>query len=129
MLRDVRRDWVSPERARADYGVVIENDGVDADATAALRAEMARRRPEPGFYDYGPAREAFVAVWTEANYDALTECLASLPVHWRFYAKHRIFAAIDAMPEGPERTDGTAVRRLHAEMLAEFPELRRLAAE
>ena len=129
VLRDFARGYVSAERARADYGVVIEDAGIDADATAALRAEMAGGGAEQGFYDYGPARDAFEAVWTDANYDALTECLDSLPVHWRFYAKHRIFAAIDRMPGGPERTDGSAVRRLHAEMLAEFPELRRVAAE
>jgi N-methylhydantoinase B len=129
VLRDVRRDWVSPERARADYGVVIEHDAVDAEATAALRAELAHDRPERGFYDVGPARERFEAVWTDANYDALTECLAALPVHWRFYAKHRIFAGIEAMQDMPERTDGVGVRRLYAEMLAEFPELRQHAAE
>jgi N-methylhydantoinase B len=129
VLRDVRRDWISPERARADYGVVIENGAVDAGATAALRAALGRDGREGGFYDFGPEREAFEAVWTDANYDALTECLAALPVHWRFYAKHRIFAGIEAMQDGPERTDGAGVRRLHAEMLAEFPRLARHAAE
>ena len=42
VLVDVRSGFVSLERARRDYGVVIGDDGtVDEDATAALRKEMA----------------------------------------------------------------------------------------
>ena len=44
-----------------------------------------------GFYGFNMARTAFEQVWTQANYDALTEVLSSLPVHWRFFVKHKIF--------------------------------------
>ncbi|MEO0823294.1 MAG: hydantoinase B/oxoprolinase family protein [Pseudomonadota bacterium] len=124
VLRDVRRGWVSTKRARADYGVVIVKDAVDVTATLALRAEHAASPAANSFYRYGPARDSFEQVWTEANYDALTEGLAALPVTWRFYAKHRVFAAIDAMDSRlPERIDGSAVRRVLADLVAEFPEL------
>jgi N-methylhydantoinase B len=36
----------------------------------------------------------FEAVWTLARYDALTRILATVPVTWRFFVKHRVFAAI-----------------------------------
>ncbi|HKK36953.1 MAG TPA: hydantoinase B/oxoprolinase family protein [Paracoccaceae bacterium] len=124
VLLDLRRGWVSVEAARAQYGVVIEGGAVDAAATEALRAEMAKAPRTEGFYDLGPTREAYEAVWTEANYDALTETLAALPVPWRFYAKHRAFRMVEAMdPDDPARIDGSAVRRMHAELLAEFPDL------
>jgi N-methylhydantoinase B len=43
--RDVRGGYVSPERARAGYGVVLRADGeVDAAATAAERARLAAAR-------------------------------------------------------------------------------------
>lgn len=129
VLLDHRRGWVSPEHARNRYGVVLLDGAVDVDATQELRAGMADPRHEAGFYDLGPYREAFEAVWTEANYDALTDCLASLPVHWRFYAKHRIFAAIDAL-DGASRTgDGSEVRSAFDALVAEFPQLNLAAAE
>ena len=127
VLKDFRRGWVSAGHAREAYGVVLEDGAVDARATAVLRVELAAKHPANGFYDLGPERTAFEAVWTEANYDALTECLASLPVHWRFYAKHRIFAALDEM-EAPS-TDGGDVRAAFEALLDEFPQLLPAAAE
>ena len=120
-----------PSRRRADYGVV---DRATARSTTRRPPRCAPRWRATGRRTastiYGPAREAFEAVWTDANYDALTECLASAA---------GALALLRQAPDlrrhrrrcrtAPERTDGTAVRRLHAEMLAEFPELRRLAAE
>jgi len=46
VARDVARGLVSPETARAEYGVVLGPDGLtpDAAATVALRREMAARR-------------------------------------------------------------------------------------
>ncbi|HUF87510.1 MAG TPA: hydantoinase B/oxoprolinase family protein [Thermohalobaculum sp.] len=129
VLLDWRRGWVTPEHARAAYGLAIEGGAVDAQATGALRAQMAEGRGETGFYHLGPYREAFEAVWTEANYDALTACLARLPVHWRFYAKHRIFAAIDALDPATRKGDGSEVRGAFEALVAEFPQLAPAAAE
>lgn len=46
VLRDVRNELLSPERARADYGVVLDTAAwtVDAAATERLREEIRRRR-------------------------------------------------------------------------------------
>jgi N-methylhydantoinase B len=129
VLLDWRRGWLSVAQARADYGVVLEGGSVDAAATEALRASRAgEARPEK-FYDLGTYREAFEAVWTDANYDTLTDCLASLPVHWRFYAKHRIFAAIDAMAPDGRKGDGSEVRSVFEALLREFPQLSPAPAE
>ncbi len=47
VARDVAEDWVSPERARSDYGVAITDDGaVDAAATEALRTEIRAQRKQ-----------------------------------------------------------------------------------
>lgn len=122
VLLDWRRGWVTEVHARKSYGVVIAGGAVDEAATAAERAARAGEAVE-GFYDLGPERTAFEAVWTDANYDALTECLASLPVHWRYYAKHRIFAAIEAMGCADLAGDGSEVRRVFASLVDEFPQL------
>jgi N-methylhydantoinase B len=94
VLDDVRKGFVSVESARLDYGVVLDGAGaVDAAATARLRGEEQRRRPVSEF-GHGPGRMKFEAVWTPARYDALTSILATVPVTWRFFVKHRVFAAI-----------------------------------
>src|SRR5262249_47303265 len=44
VLRDVLNEFVSPNSAREDYGVVISGGAVDAAATATLRAELGAAR-------------------------------------------------------------------------------------
>jgi N-methylhydantoinase B len=131
VLLDVRRGYVSVEKAREDYGVVITNGAVDAAATAVLRkARMAEQpRGEPEIFDYGVARDAHEAVWTEKGYATLTKLLAAQPVHWRFYLKHRVFDAIAAMPESERKGDGSEVARVFAKLVEEFPQLAAQAAE
>ena len=122
VLLDWRRGWVTAEHARTAYGVVIVDGDVDQRATEAERAGRAEETV-PGFYELGPERTAFEREWTDANYRTLTDCLAMLPVHWRFYAKHRIFAALDAMKPAERVGDGSEVRRIFDALVEEFPQL------
>jgi N-methylhydantoinase B len=75
----------------------------------------------PGDFDPGPERAEYEKTWTAANYDALTEVLAALPVYWRFYAKRRIFALVDAASD--RKGDGSEVRAAFALLRAEFPQI------
>jgi len=75
-------------------------------------------------FDLGPVRRAFEAVWTEANYAALTEILNSLPVHWRQFAKTRLFEAVGDRPPGPDESNGERVRQAFQVLLGEHSELR-----
>jgi N-methylhydantoinase B len=61
--------------------------------TARLRGDPALRRPLSEF-GHGPGRTAFEAVWTLARYEALTRILAQVPTTWRYFVKHRVFAAL-----------------------------------
>jgi N-methylhydantoinase B len=115
VLADVAAGKVTAEAATRDYGVVPGDEA----ATAARRAELAAAPPRT--FDAGPERDAYEQVWTEANYAALTDILARLPVHWRHYAKRRIFALVDATPE--RRGDGSEVRAAFAVLQAEFPQI------
>ncbi|MEL0019132.1 MAG: hypothetical protein VW709_04605, partial [Rickettsiales bacterium] len=91
--------------AESDYGVVIADEKVDAAATAALRESLRRAHPPSGaHFDFGPEREAYERQWTPAAYNAMTEILAGLPVHWRFFVKARIFDAMNASASGGEQT-------------------------
>ncbi|MEQ9333923.1 hydantoinase B/oxoprolinase family protein [Thalassobaculum sp.] len=123
VLTDVKRHMVSAGSAERDYGVVIAGGTVEAAATAVLRARLAAGRAEGGFFDFGPERTAYEAEWTEGNYTALTELLAGLPVHWRFFVKHRIFEAVDALPPERRRGDGSEVRDSYAQVVGRYPQL------
>lgn len=96
VLQDVRQGYVSAASALADYGVVLAGDAIDTTATAARRAT---RTIPPGPYSFGAERIAFEAVWTPDRYALLTAFLASVPVGWRFFLKHRVFDAVAAAPE------------------------------
>ncbi|MEM7745022.1 MAG: hydantoinase B/oxoprolinase family protein [Pseudomonadota bacterium] len=122
VLLDWRRGWVSETHARAAYGVIIADGAVDMAATETERAGRSDEH-SAGFYDLGPERTAFEQIWTDRNYETLTDCLTALPVHWRFYTKHRIFAAIDAMDPADVDPDGADVRRIFDALVAEFPQL------
>ena len=62
------------------------------------------------------------------NYAALTEALASLPVHWRHFMKKKIFALIADLPDPQRRGDGSEIRAAFAQAAAEFPQLRAFMA-
>jgi N-methylhydantoinase B len=107
VVLDVKRGYVSIDAARRDYGVVIADDQVDEAATAALRATMRRH---DGHFNFGAERDSFERVWTNDAYAALTELLARLPVHWRFFAKTKLFEVMRAA--GGAITFAQAVARL-----------------
>ena len=115
VLDDIAGGKVSVAAARRDYGVVPGDEA----ATAALRTAMAKNGPSD--FDPGPERRGYESVWTAANYRTLVELLGTLPVHWRFYAKKRIFGLVDAAEH--KLGDGTEVRAAFAKLRAEFPQI------
>ena len=127
VLADVRRGFVSTGAARAEYGVAIAGDVVDEAATGALRERMAAADGHRGF-GYNEAREAFERVWTRENYEVLAGILARLPVDWRFFVKHRVFEAVERMPEAERTGTGEEVRRAFSVLAADYPELAGQAA-
>ncbi len=116
VARDVARGYVSPEAAERDYGVILQDGEVDEAATEAARA--ARPAPSEAFFHYGPEREGYEARWTDEAYDRLTEILAGLPIHWRFFTKTEIFRRLDG-------TGAAAVEAAFEATCGRFPELPR----
>lgn len=125
VARDVARHAVSTEAARSDYGVVLTGAvEVDAEATEALRTEMrAGQQGDAPLYTYNAGREAFEAVWTDANYAVLTEALARVPVHWRHFVKRRVFDFVTSLSEDCRRGDGTEVSEALAAVIDRLPQL------
>ena len=65
-----------------------------------------------GHFDLGAARDAYERLWTRERYDALTEILAGLPVNWRFFIKHKIFAAMEEKSRSGS-VDGEGAALIH----------------
>jgi len=121
VLVDVQRGFVSAKMAAAEYGVVIRDGVINADATRQRRAAMSRQTN--GLYGFNTTRSSFETTWTRDNYDALTEVLASLPVHWRFFVKHKIFDLIDALPAAERTGTGAEVRQAFTLVRTQYPQL------
>ncbi|MDE0942342.1 MAG: hydantoinase B/oxoprolinase family protein [Alphaproteobacteria bacterium] len=128
VLLDVQRGFVSLDAALRDYGVVITDGAVDMTATSDFRAS----RSDEGsgeFFDYGSGRIEFDHLWTDGNYAALTELLRGLPVHWRFFVKHRVFEAMDVLDAAQRLGDGSEVRTIFADVIARYPQLKQAAPQ
>ncbi len=115
VLDDVLKGAVSEESARRDYGVAIRERGVDEAETASLRAGRPVD-PAPPVITYGAERLAFEAVWSNERYDLLTGFLATAPVGWRFFLKHRIFEAVEKF--------GSDIRPVADQMRGLFQEMK-----
>ncbi|MBN9428580.1 MAG: hydantoinase B/oxoprolinase family protein [Burkholderiales bacterium] len=127
VLQDVRCGFVSVAGARRDYGVAIDTDGsVDAEQTRALRS--VRSLAPPAHYTHGPGRIQFESVWTEQRYAELTRILAQVPVSWRYFVKHKLFAALAGQKAGPDG-GGADVLARYRQLAASFPELSEVSVE
>ena len=120
----MRRGFVSVEGAERDYGVVIRDDAIDAEATGRQRAEMGDRSGD-AFFGHSPGRVAFETRWTRSAYERLHELLWRLPVHWRFYAKHRIFESVEAAVDEGEAASEEMLEGAYTRLLEQNPELGR----
>ncbi len=118
VVDDVRSGFVTDDEASNSYGVVLENGGYDKPATTARRHDMSTAR-KTHFFDFGPERDEFESIWTDENYATLSDLLAVLPVHWRFFMKHRLFEAVGDDP------NGGPIRERFEKIVAEYPELSR----
>lgn len=74
---DVVRGFLSVESARRDYGVIVADGVVDAEATAALRAVAPT--PRGDLFDFGPQREIWESVFDDAFMGRITQAVLARP--------------------------------------------------
>jgi N-methylhydantoinase B len=92
---DVRQGLVSEATARSVYGVVLSGDGVDAAATERLRGVLRSEAPAAKPFAFGPERERYEALWTDALQDAVVAALRTLPGPIRFFMRGKLRARIE----------------------------------
>jgi len=118
VIDDVAQGKVSEAGARS-YGVVVRDGALDEAATTALRNQRGSR-PQGMVFD--PARLAFEKVWSDRAWDHLSARLFALPVEWRFFLKHEIFAAVNA-DAAAEVDSVAAIERAYARLLQLYPQI------
>ena len=131
--RDVAYGYVSPAAAIADYGVVVRDCEVDADATAAQRSRLAGSRirlrvrgtGEPGFE--GARRVVAVGPAAAGTLGAASGALIEIPNPGG--PSLRAWLRLDeGLPEGCVAIDASALAMLGL-AVGDEAELRRLDAE
>ena len=90
VLEDVIQGFVSEEGATRDYGVVVRGDILDQAATEALR-RARQHEISNAYFNFGPDREAWEAVFDDATMGALNEKLYGLPKSTRQDKRRWIF--------------------------------------
>jgi N-methylhydantoinase B len=126
VVEDVRCGFVTRAHARVAYGVALNDDlTVDDAATRSLRAGE-RQRDE--HFDFGPGRTRFESIWTSARYDAMTRIMAAIPVTWRHFVKHQMFAALAGT--APPVDGGAAdIERIYATLSERYSDLPALSLQ
>ena len=128
VLADVAAGLISPEHARAAYGVALTGHRVDEAATAALRMAARRagapsrpvpRTASPGevpagettLFDFGPARREHERRWPPELQDQFVSLLMSLPAPYRAYVRRTLHARAAALA-APGSLTAEDLRRL-----------------
>jgi len=125
---DLLDGYISQATARDLYGVVCDvAEGVDAEATARKRAEIAAARGEVKQVDFGPVREAYHALWPEALHDAVAEEIEGLSRIERQIMFEALYAEIGARLKRGEAVLPADVGRLHGALRAASRDSRRMA--
>jgi N-methylhydantoinase B len=101
---DVRAGFLTVAQAREQYGVVLVDGKVDAEATAGARGTMPA--PPAGLFDFGPGREALERRWPPALQDAAVRLLDSVPPSVQDWGKHQLYDRIQAIAAGRTPTVG-----------------------
>ena len=120
---DVERGFVTASAAEAEYGVVLRDGRIDVVATTMCRDEM-RAGDKKSFYGFNQFRIDYEKIWTREAYAELVRILRTLPVHWRFFVKQKVFEAINRLPASDRRGNAAQVSNIFNQVAAEYPQLK-----
>lgn len=118
VMDDVAQGKVSEAGARR-YGVVVRDGILDEAATKALRARPGER---PSGLVFDAERLSFETIWSNEAWDHLSGLLFALPIEWRFFLKHEIFALVN--DDTAAKSDPVAaIGRAYASLMLLYPQI------
>jgi hypothetical protein len=82
------------------YGVAVTDGVIDAMATRALRDRFEQRRPRSDAFDFGPAREKWEHIHSQAA-ERIAEWHPTLPPSVRRYAQTEFYRRLHMTGAGP----------------------------
>jgi len=118
VIDDVAQGKVSNDGALR-YGVVMTDGRLDDAGTLALRSRPGER---PNGLVFDAERLAFEKTWSDAAWDHLSVRLFALPIEWRFFLKHEIFALVNADPAA-QSDPVAAIGRAFTSLLQLYPQI------
>jgi hypothetical protein len=65
-------------------------------------------------------------IWSREAYSELVRILRTLPVHWRFFAKQKLFEAINRPPAKDRLGNAAQVRDIFEQVATEYPQLKQV---
>ncbi len=131
VLADVLRGFVSLEGAERDYGVVIRNEAVDADATEQLREKRrgaASSEKDRSLFDFGRERTVWESVFDDALMARISNALFARPPTARGLLRLRIFQPVLAFIARDKPFDANALRAARGEVEAVLADIERSLA-
>ncbi|MBO6901686.1 MAG: hydantoinase B/oxoprolinase family protein [Rhizobiaceae bacterium] len=102
---DVLFGYVSEAAARDDYGVVLHNGQVDEQATKALRDSRSAAKSNDDFYNFGPERDAWEAVFDDETMCELNGLLMQLGLAVRSKRRSEIYLNVVPGLAGDDASD------------------------
>ncbi len=105
VLRDVEDGFVSLWAAESAYGVVLKEGAIDEAATAKRRRELSAREKKAGRFSFGPAREEFESVWTDALQRMVNEATEGIPASIREHVRGELIGKLESGEINPKRPD------------------------
>ncbi len=128
---DVELGVVSPARAAADYGAIVDSLGkLDEAASLEQRKTMraARKGKKAEMFSLGPDREQYDAAWGPGSREAMADILSRLPILVRYRIKNEIHGLL-FKSERQSPIDREEVDRCWAELRPTFYPQRYLAEQ
>jgi len=122
VMEDVYNGLVSRAAAEADYGVVIDAEGVaDVAGTQALRTRRLAEQPaELPTFTFGAARDAYRRQWPIELEDALAEAVAGQPAVLRQFLHHQLKRLIAERIQRGEVVDASTLAGLVGQVSERF---------
>jgi N-methylhydantoinase B len=103
--QDVQNGFVTTPQARTQYGVVLDSNGIDVEATRQARNALQAKQGDGGAFSYGEERKDYESGLPERVQDLVAELLSKFPAATRqqlrniaydFVLKNGVAAATEA---------------------------------
>jgi N-methylhydantoinase B len=104
VVQDIRKGVLTRPHAAREYGVAVNADlTIDVAETRRLREELTAARGPARDFDFGPEREHYEEIWSDAFVTELNRILLPYPPRLRTLLRERLCRLVDESVAGDGR--------------------------